>query len=308
MLRSFKNTHRGLCCIKALFGPNPGFLAYICRYARLKTQNLVSKTANSATKGGPAIFWEDSRALCCIKALLTSICLLSAWLLLGLAPQGLCAQGPWEQNFQAGNQAYAQDRFADAQDFYEKALSLRVARGLYYNLASAYYHQGALGQAILSLERALVLDPNNSDVQHNLGNLRRTQNLERPQRPFLERYGRLTSPRMWTYGLLAGFWLFALLGLLPFPGRNLLRLLCLLVFLSSLVGLVGYYGLIKEAIVLEDLPLRVAPASTSEVYRTLPEGLSLRIERTHGDSAFVCLPSGGFGWVQRSALGAVLAS
>lgn len=44
----------------------------------------------------------------------------------------------------------------------------KVSAQLYYNLGNAYFRDNQLGKAILCYERALLLDPGDGDIRHNL--------------------------------------------------------------------------------------------------------------------------------------------
>lgn len=65
--------------------------------------------------------------------------------------------------------AYIADDFLRAASLYQEAIdSLGPSVERYYNLGNAYYRAGLNGMAIVSYERALRLDPSNSDVKDNL--------------------------------------------------------------------------------------------------------------------------------------------
>ena len=65
--------------------------------------------------------------------------------------------------------AYVQDDFARAAALYQQAIdSLGPSAERYYNLGNSYYRTGKLGQAIISYERALRMDPSNQDIKDNL--------------------------------------------------------------------------------------------------------------------------------------------
>ena len=51
-----------------------------------------------------------------------------------------------------------------AQDLHEK----RESAEIYYNLGNAYFRNGETAKAILNYERALLLEPGDSDIRHNL--------------------------------------------------------------------------------------------------------------------------------------------
>ncbi len=83
------------------------------------------------------------------------------------------AETPLEATPESASQAYR------AQD-YQKSILLYedlVARGInedresaqiYYNLGNAYFRDNQLGRAILNYEKALLLDPGDGDIRHNL--------------------------------------------------------------------------------------------------------------------------------------------
>ncbi len=65
--------------------------------------------------------------------------------------------------------AYMADDFLTAASLYQQAIdSLGPSTERYYNLGNAYYRAGLNGMAIVSYERALRLDPSNSDAKDNL--------------------------------------------------------------------------------------------------------------------------------------------
>lgn len=65
--------------------------------------------------------------------------------------------------------AYVNDDFLKAAELYQAAIdSLGPSADRYYNLGNAYYRAGLNGMAIVSYERALRIDPSNSDVRDNL--------------------------------------------------------------------------------------------------------------------------------------------
>lgn len=70
---------------------------------------------------------------------------------------------------QQADSAYAADNFALAEELYLKAAKEHgTSTTLFYNLGNTYYRQGNLGKAIVYYERALKLDPSNSDARTNL--------------------------------------------------------------------------------------------------------------------------------------------
>ena len=67
-----------------------------------------------------------------------------------------------------GNQAYDSKHYTKAVELYERAAKDGASSTLYYNLGNAYYRLDNRAQAILNYERALKLNPSNSDARNNL--------------------------------------------------------------------------------------------------------------------------------------------
>ena len=66
--------------------------------------------------------------------------------------------------------AYKANDFENARAAYEKILELnyKPTAEVYFNLGNCYYKLNNTGHAILNYERALKLNPNDEDIQHNL--------------------------------------------------------------------------------------------------------------------------------------------
>lgn len=67
-----------------------------------------------------------------------------------------------------GDSAYIKNDFASAIQVYEALLSKGEAAEVYYNLGNSYYKIDEIAKAILNYERALLLEPGNSDIRANL--------------------------------------------------------------------------------------------------------------------------------------------
>lgn len=68
----------------------------------------------------------------------------------------------------AGDSAYMQNDFLTAIQIYENLLQQGESAEVYYNLGNSYYKSGDIAHAILNYERALLLQPGNSDIRVNL--------------------------------------------------------------------------------------------------------------------------------------------
>ncbi|MBR5638773.1 MAG: tetratricopeptide repeat protein [Muribaculaceae bacterium] len=67
-----------------------------------------------------------------------------------------------------GNKAYDQKKYKKAIEMYERALRDGESTQLRYNLGNAYYRLNDRAHAILNYEKALKLEPGNSDARFNL--------------------------------------------------------------------------------------------------------------------------------------------
>lgn len=69
--------------------------------------------------------------------------------------------------------AYQEEDYEKAIELLEKEVNLQKEKGyesanLYYNLGNAYFRDNEVAKAILNYERALLIDPGDRDIRHNL--------------------------------------------------------------------------------------------------------------------------------------------
>ncbi len=124
-----------------------------------------------------------------------------------------------DELFDKGNQAYQEGNYQLAIEFYDSILGAgKESAALYYNLANSHYQSGALALSILNYEKALLLQPGDEEILHNLS-LAEKQRVDRFEAmpPNLFKAFRLSilqvfSPDNWARLGLA-FLLIALIGL-----------------------------------------------------------------------------------------------
>ncbi|MEL1240998.1 tetratricopeptide repeat protein [Flavobacterium flavipallidum] len=74
-----------------------------------------------------------------------------------------------QNDFEKGNQLYKNGKYEQAIDAYNSVLSAKKQSAeLYYNLGNSYYKLSKVAPAIYNYEKALVLSPNDKDIQNNL--------------------------------------------------------------------------------------------------------------------------------------------
>jgi len=68
----------------------------------------------------------------------------------------------------SADSAYIKKDYTNAIQIYESLLQKGEATSVYYNLGNCYYKAGDIAKAILNYERALLLQPGNTDIRANL--------------------------------------------------------------------------------------------------------------------------------------------
>lgn len=74
-----------------------------------------------------------------------------------------------ETLFQRGNDLYNQGKYEEAIEVYEKILeSNKHSAELYFNLGNAHYKLNNIAPSIYNFEKALILKPNDKEIQNNI--------------------------------------------------------------------------------------------------------------------------------------------
>ncbi len=112
-----------------------------------------------------------------------NICILCFAFILCLFP--LSAENT---EIKAASDAYRNGDFKKSIELYETIVNSFLNQGkesaeLYYNLGNAYFRDNQIGKSILNYERALLLDPADGDIKHNLrfANLRTEDKIDTTQ-------------------------------------------------------------------------------------------------------------------------------
>jgi tetratricopeptide (TPR) repeat protein len=221
-----------------------------------------------------------------------------------------------------GNQAYQEGDFAAAIEAYEAVRAAGfTSAGLEYNLGNAYFKTGELGRAILHWERALVLDPGETDAQANL-ELARSLTTDAIE----------PLPVFWLFAVVS-WWVDLLprsvllvavsLGWLTCTGGIALRVLArgdggrrvgtwgaatglivvVMLGINLMVRELGIGRTERAVIMVEAVAVRSAPAQDDDLTLfEVHEGTRVRLDQTTGAWAEVVLDDGKVGWVPLSAM------
>lgn len=74
-----------------------------------------------------------------------------------------------DEQFFSANNFYNSSKYLESIELYENILAEGwESVNLYHNLGNAYYRQGMIGHSIWSYNKALRINPRNSDIKHNL--------------------------------------------------------------------------------------------------------------------------------------------
>ena len=122
------------------------------------------------------------------------------------------ARGDQKAAFAKANQAYSEGHFQEAVDDYESLVSSgQWSANLFYDLGNAWFRLGDFGEAILSYERALALDPHHPEAAANLALVRDEARALELKRNGLERYIEAGTSTQYSVAASIAFW-FVLFG------------------------------------------------------------------------------------------------
>lgn len=225
------------------------------------------------------------------------------------------------QRYREGLASYREARYREAMEVFQRLIADGyVSLDLYYNLGNAAYKNGDLGLSVLSYERALVLDPGNADVTHNL-NVVRARLRDRiepiPLLFFLRWWNDLKTasrPEALFHWSLGFFTLFAaaafvFFGIRQVTARRIALVAGVLLLGASVVTLTmslqrtADIEAHRDAVVMRsEVPVRSAPDATGVESFLIHEGLKVRILDTRDGLYRIRLDDGKTGWIEQSAL------
>lgn len=220
------------------------------------------------------------------------------------------------QSFEAGNRAYAQGRYREAVEAYQKASASGYASAaLHYNLGNAYFRLDAVGRAIRQYETARRLRPGDPRLDHNLEQARERVVGPGATPPPPRGWGRLVDdwPTRWIFGvgwlLIVAGGVVAVVRARPDASTPWTHpLVASLVVAGAIVAataMAGAYAqtLDTQAVVVADrVPLRSAPADTSVADTTVHEGATVHVVRRDDGWTEVRLAPALHGWIPSSSL------
>lgn len=214
--------------------------------------------------------------------------------------------------FVQGNQFYQEKNYSKAIDTYSSAIDQKVSASLYYNLGNAYFKNEEPGYAILAYNKALKLNPRDSETLTNLNYVHSLEGIKNTYRTHLTKFSSCCKINTWVLCLTITFWvILALLVLksiyswnsLLFYSSTTIGFCCLLL---AFVALIGYHKQCDLHVVLsKEASLQLAPTSNSPLVADLPPGsIVQKIKKLHG-YAYVKISNTEKGWIPEQALGKI---
>jgi tetratricopeptide (TPR) repeat protein len=210
--------------------------------------------------------------------------------------------------FTRANQEFAAGHFREAADLYEGLVSRgETSAALFYNVGNAWYRSGDFGQAILSYERALLLEPHHPEAEANLRLVRdKARALELRQTWIDRAIGRGTSAQ-YSIAAAASFWIavFAIAGWFVARRRSAARVTVLTLSILALAAFAYAIYLLETGangrgfaiVIAKSTEARVATADNAGTVLTLPPGSEIKILSTRGDWSYAALPNNLRGWI-----------
>ncbi len=220
-----------------------------------------------------------------------------------------------ENEFLEANRYYAEQKYSQAIEAYERILNAGFASAnLYYNLGNCYFKKKELGKAIYYYEKAKRLMPLDKDLA---ANLKYVSSLVKGGYPSARGFKKFLDYLFGCFNLdvltiLVSFIFFLILGII-FVARFFVSFRRVSVFLGVFLGVFFVLSLFslqerisllnKEAIVgKEKINARFEPLSLSTTHFYLYEGQKIRILVQQGDWFKVKRWDNKIGWVEREAL------
>jgi hypothetical protein len=182
-----------------------------------------------------------------------------------------------------------------------------------YNLGNAFARDGKRGLAVLSYERAALLEPGNADIEANLATVRAEAQVPAEPRSRFSRFVQAMSPSLAAWLGVAGI---TLAGS-ALVSRRFTRRLRFLAAVGVAIGAVlmaftmSHAALtwprMHEAVILVDqAAAHVIPAPMGDTAFVLREAESVAITAEHEDFVLVRNRNGLSGWVARADLASVV--
>lgn len=226
-----------------------------------------------------------------------------------------------QTGFETGNDLYQKAKYQEALNAYESVVNgHQESAELYYNVGNCYYKLNKVAPAIYNYEKALVLKPNNKDVENNL---RFAQKRTIDEIKVIPKVGFAKLLRDFTgiYHYNTWGWIaiaFSVLFLLSFIGyyfsqltvvkrifffSMFLVIVLLLISVAAAIFEKDHFDNEKPAIVFAEMTdVRSEPQKMASTVVVLHEGTKVFVEEAVQGWKKVQLTDGTEGWIESNAI------
>ena len=211
-------------------------------------------------------------------------------------------------NFSAANKFYAEGKFLDAANAYEKILASGAASpNLLFNYGNAEFKFGNLGKAIAAFRRAELLAPRDSEIRANLAFVRNQVQGATLRESFWQNWLGNLSLNEWTVFAAVAFWLtFVLLAtkqIRPVLAAKLKSatwiFAALTIFSGTIVGVqaASHFSRQVAVVISAQATARSGPFDDAQNAFAIHDGAELSILNRRDDWVQVADGSGKTGWL-----------
>ena len=212
-------------------------------------------------------------------------------------------------DFSAANKLYAQGKFMDAKNAYEKILdSGATSPNLLFNYGNAEFKSGNLGKAVAAFRRAELLAPRDSEIRANLAFVRNQVQGATVRESFWQNWLGNLSLNEWTIFAAIAFWLtFLLLAakqIRPALAAKLKSTIwifaALTIFSGTILGVQAANHFSKQTAIVTSAQAtaRSGPFDDAQNAFTAHDGAELSVLDRRDDWVQVADGAGKIGWLQ----------
>ena len=233
----------------------------------------------------------------------------------------LKAEPNYKEKWHQANEAYEQEDFVKAGQLYSALVDGdHISSDVYYNLGNCYFKQDELALAILNYNRALLLDPANGNIRHNL-EIATTQTTDRIEKlptfflnDWVDSLKLAFSSNNWALiSVITFMTIFIMYILFHFSKRPFIRKisfticwLSIFAFIVSLTLSISSMNNIqnsKIAIVMNNaVAVKSSPSEGGTDLFVLNQGAKVTVKETLGEWSEITVDSGNSGWVNHSTI------
>ena len=218
--------------------------------------------------------------------------------------------------------AYKNKNFPESIQLYEAQIAenkfkKQESAELYYNLGNAYFRDNQIAKSIINYERALLLNPGDSDIRHNLrfAKTRIEDKIDSADSFFINQWinsiQNMYSANTWAIIGIAFFVLLIIaIGIYMISAQLILRKVSFYsgIVLLSLVIITNIFAFKQKdkivnrstgIVMSASVSIYTSPDAHSQELFRLHEGAKVKIKRQEGRWIEIVIANGSVGWLQK---------